>query len=92
MRREAQLSFNQVSGPFIQIAEWEQQFCKLFIYQYLLMWPCWVLVATCGILVVAHRFLPSCDERAPGHVGSVVVMCGLSYPEAHGILVLQAGI
>ena len=56
------------------------------------MWPCWVLVATCGILVVAHRFLPSCDERAPGHVGSVVVMCGLSYPEAHGILVLQAGI
>ena len=41
---------------------------------------------------MAHRFLPSCDERAPGHVGSVVVMCGLSYPEAHGILVLQAGI
>ena len=36
------------------------------------------------------KFLSSCDEIAPGHECSVLVMYGLSFPEAHGILVLQA--
>ena len=34
---------------------WEQQFWKLFIYQYLFMWPCWVLVATCGIFLCGSQ-------------------------------------
>ena len=51
-----------------------------------------VLVAACGIFVVALRLLSSCSARAPQGAGSVVAARRLSCPAACGILVPQPGI
>ena len=45
-----------------------------------------------GLFVAACGLLSSCGTWAPEHVGSVVVVCGLSCPAACGILVPRPGI
>ena len=44
-----------------------------------------------GSFVAVSGLPSSCGAPAPEHVGSVVVVCGLSYPAACGILVPQPG-
>ena len=58
--------------------------CVLFIYFIIIFWLHWVLVVACGVFVVARGLfvlvrglLSSCGARAPGCVGSVVVVCGV---------------
>ena len=47
----------------------------LFIY---FIWPCQVLVAACGLFVVARGLLSSCGAPAPERAGSLVVVLRLS--------------
>ena len=49
-------------------------------------------VAALGLFVVARGLLSSCGLQAPGRVGSVVVVHGLSCPTACWILVPWPGI
>ena len=50
------------------------------------IWLRRVLVASWGSLPL-QRTVPDCGRRAPEHTGSAVVMLGLSWSMARGILV-----
>ena len=62
-----------------------------FLFIYLFIWLCWVLVAACGIFSLQRMSFSSCGAWVPECVGSVVVACGLSCPVACGILVPWPG-